>query len=235
MEYLSPHIEKKASDGQTVIVIILAAIFGLWRSTFGTPGFFDHYLSGFLGLSAGGFGGYAYFFITQGIVGFVIPVFVLVVLFKRRPADIGLGLGDVKFALIALLIYIPVVTVGCWFLSKQAAFHTTYPMFKAVVGNRALFVIYELLFLIYFIGWEYLWRGFLLFGTAPTFGRYAILIQMLPFAALHATKPAPEAYLSIVGALLVGALVWRCRSFWIAVPIHAYQMLIMDVFCSLNR
>lgn len=214
--------------------MILAAFFGMWRSTFGAPDFFDQHFASFLGAGDGGIGGYAYFFITQGLVGFALPVFVLMVIFKRRPQEIGLGLGDVKFALTAFAVYLPIVTAGCWFLSRQSAFQDTYPMLRAATGNWTLFIIYELLFLVYFIGWEYLWRGFLLFGTAPTFGRYSIVIQMLPFAALHATKPAPEAYLSIVGALLVGALVWRCRSFWIAVPIHAYQMLMMDLFCSLR-
>jgi hypothetical protein len=32
----------------------------------------------------------------------------------------------------------------------------------------------------------------------------------------------------------LGALVWRARSFWIAVPIHAAQMMILDLWCSLR-
>lgn len=221
-------------DRQTVTVIVLAAVLGMWRSTFGTAAFFDQHLSGYLGVAAGGLAGFAYSFLTQGIIGFGIPVIVLMVFFRRRPAEIGLGLGDVKFALAAFAVYAPLVTIGCWFLSKQIVFQNTYPMFRAVIGDVRLFITYELLFLVYMIGWEYLWRGFLLFGTAPVFGRTAILIQMLPFAGLHAAKPPAEAYLSIVGALLIGALVWRCRSFWIAVPIHAFQMLVMDIFCILR-
>jgi len=38
----------------------------------------------------------------------------------------------------------------------------------------------------------------------------------------------------VAGGLALGALVWRCRSFWIAVPIHAVQMLILDLWCSLR-
>ena len=84
------------------------------------------------------------------------------------------------------------------------------------------------------MGWEYLWRGFVLFGTAPTLGLYAIFVQALPFAALHVTKPWPEALLSIVGGIALGALVWRCRSFWIAVPIHAAQMMLLDFWSALR-
>ena len=92
----------------------------------------------------------------------------------------------------------------------------------------------EAFFLFYWVGWEYLWRGFVLFGTAPRFGLYAIIIQALPFAVLHFNKPFPEAMLSLVGGVALGGLVWRCRSFWIAVPIHAAQMMILDLWCSLR-
>jgi uncharacterized protein len=75
-----------------------------------------------------------------------------------------------------------------------------------------------------------------LFGTAPAVGPViAIVIQTVPFAILHATKPPAEAFLSILGGLLLGALVWRCRSFWIAVPIHAAQMLILDLWSTLRQ
>ena len=44
----------------------------------------------------------------------------------------------------------------------------------------------------------------------------------------------PSDWKSILGALVLGAVVWRCRSFWIAVPFHAFQMLAMDFFCTLR-
>ena len=100
--------------------------------------------------------------------------------------------------------------------------------------NWGIFLLYQALFLFYWVGWEYLWRGFMLFGTARVFGVYAIFIQTIPFALLHLNKPLAESLLSIVGGIALGGLVWRCRSFWIAVPIHFVQMLILDLWCSLR-
>jgi hypothetical protein len=102
------------------------------------------------------------------------------------------------------------------------------------VRHWGVFVVFELWFVLYWLGWEYLWRGFVLFGTARRFGHYAIIIQMVPFALLHLYKPLPEALLSVVGGVALGILVWRCRSFWIAVPIHALQMLFMDLWFVLR-
>ncbi len=74
----------------------------------------------------------------------------------------------------------------------------------------------------------------MLFGTAHTFGVHAIFVQALPFALLHVDKPTIELGLSLLGGIVLGAVVWRCRSFWIAVPIHFIQMLALDFWCSLR-
>ena len=51
---------------------------------------------------------------------------------------------------------------------------------------------------------------------------------------MHMQKPTSELVLSLVGGVVLGALVWRCRAFWIAVPIHSVQMLALDFWCSLR-
>jgi hypothetical protein len=170
----------------------------------------------------------------QGVLGFLIPVLVLIFVFRRKPREIGLGAGDWKLATTLAVIYIPLVVVGTWFLSDSPAFQAKYPHYGPAASDWQVFLIYEILFLFYWVGWEYLWRGFMLFGTARVFGVYAILVQTIPFALLHLNKPLPESLLSIVGGIALGALVWRCRSFWIAVPIHFAQMFILDLWCALR-
>ncbi len=223
-----------ALDRQTVVVLTLAAVLGMWKYTFGGRSYFRRELAEVVGVDGDGFWGWAYQFGTQGLTGLVLPALVLLLVFKRRPGEIGLGLGDWKLGGTLLGLYLPVVLAGCWVLSAQESFQHKYPLYRAVAEDWQVFLFYELLFLMYWLGWEYLWRGFVLFGTAHTLGHWAIFVQMLPFAALHAQKPAPEAYLSIVGALVLGAVVWRCRSFWIAVPFHAVQMMAIDFCCTLR-
>ena len=222
-------------DGQTVFVMTMAGLMIVLQFSLGSrsffrreiaPGLFDESLHGLLG--------WGWWFSIQGITGFVLPVLCLILIFKKKPAEIGLGLGDWKLASLLAACYIPLVIVGTWILSDSVSFQTQYPHYQPAAFNWTYFWIYELLFIFYWIGWEYLWRGFLLFGTAHSFGVHAIFVQMVPFAALHVDKPLPEAVLSIVGGIALGILVWRCRSFWIAVPIHAAQMLILDFWCSVR-
>ncbi len=221
-------------DRQMVVVLISAVVLIFLQLQFGNRLFFwDHIADAFDPDDQELFA-WIWWFGIQGITGFLIPVLILTVGFKRKPSEIGLGLGDWKLATILALVYAVPVIIGTWVLSNGADFQAQYPHFEGAESKWTVFLIYEAAFLCYWLGWEYLWRGFVLFGTAPAFGAGAIVVQMVPFALLHAGKPAAETYLSILGGLALGVLVWRCRSFWIAIPIHAFQMLMLDFWCTLR-
>jgi hypothetical protein len=224
----------RALDGQTVFVLVACIVLMIVQETLGSHRFFRAELASSFAEEHRALLSWAWWFGIQGLTGFVLPVLSLVVLFRRRPAEIGLGRGDARLASILALLYLPFVAAGTWVLSDDPAFQAMYPHLQEAAYDWRVFLVYEALFLFYWLGWEYLWRGFVLFGTARTFGLYAIFIQTIPFALLHLDKPLAEALLSIAGGLALGALVWRCRSFWIAVPIHAAQMLILDFWCTLR-
>ena len=221
-------------DGQTTFVLTSAAVLVVLQFILGDRGLFRTHLASFLPPDWHGLAGWGWWFGMQGLLGFVVPAVAFRALFADNRAEMGLGLGDWRVASVVAALYLPVVAVGTWVLSDGAAFQEQYPHYQPATRDWGLFLIYEALFLFYWIGWEYLWRGFVLFGTAPAFGLSAIFVQALPFAALHVTKPWPEALLSVVGGIALGALVWRCRSFWIAVPIHAAQMMLLDLWCTLR-
>lgn len=222
-------------DVQAAVVLSVAALAVIVHAAFGSRRFFQETIGAQVtSTDLRGLLSWGWWFVVQGVAGFVVPVLILVVAFRRKIGEIGLGIGDWKFALSLGAAYLPLVVVGTWILSDQASFQANYPHFRPARHAWSLFLAYEVLFLFYWVGWEYLWRGFVLFGTAPAFGINAIFVQAMPFAILHMNKPLPEALLSVVGGVAIGALVWRCRSFWIAVPIHAAQMLALDFFCTLR-
>lgn len=221
-------------DRQTAFVLIAAGLLVILQDALGSRRVFQDEFGQFFPDSWRAFMGWAWWFGIQGITGFILPAAALLFIFRRRPAHIGLGPGDWRFGLGVAAFYLPAVVVATWFLSDSPAFQANYPHYQPASSDWQIFVLYELIFLMYWIGWEYLWRGFVLFGTAHTLGLYAIFVQAVPFTILHLDKPLPEAVLSLVGGIALGALVWRCRSFWIAVPIHAAQMMVLDFWCTMR-
>jgi len=221
-------------DRQAAFVLLTAALLVIFQMHWGDRSFFRTEIAPLLDVDGRGLASWVWWFGMQGVLGFLLPVCILKWGFKLSWSAMGLGLGDYQFALKITALYLPLVLIGTWILSASPSFQSNYPHYVPAGQNWSIFLIYEAFFLLYWVGWEYLWRGFVLFGTARAFGVMAIFIQAMPFAIMHFDKPFPEALLSVVGGVALGAVVWRTRSFWIAVPIHAAQMVILDFWCSLR-
>lgn len=97
------------------------------------------------------------------------------------------------------------------------------------------FVVAELSFGLFFIFWEYFFRGYMLFVLEKKTGfLIANLIQAMAFAFMHLGKPELEVYSSLVGGLIIGWLCYRSRSFLPAFLIHWGIQTTMDLFAVLH-
>lgn len=134
----------------------------------------------------------------------------------RRPVGILLGLT---------LVCIPIVA---WLFPEFVSF---YPRYKAArAGSVSALVAYQVAMGLYMFSWEYLFRGFMLFGLARWTGPIAaILIQAYPFFLLHEGKPEPEFAISWFGGLLMGWLCWRAGCMWPSFLLHWVLYATMEV------
>jgi membrane protease YdiL (CAAX protease family) len=69
-------------------------------------------------------------------------------------------------------------------------------------------------------GWEFLFRGWLLFGYARRFGADGLWLQAVPFALAHVGKPELETLSTIFGGFAFGWVAWRTKSFVYPLIIH---------------
>jgi hypothetical protein len=81
-------------------------------------------------------------------------------------------------------------------------------------------------------GWEFLFRGFLIFALYPVCGPYAILLQAVPFTIAHFGKPQLETLSCIFGGSLFGYVAWRTRSFLYPFLIHWYLATVTILFAA---
>jgi membrane protease YdiL (CAAX protease family) len=63
------------------------------------------------------------------------------------------------------------------------------------------------------IGWEFFFRGWILFAYAKKFGPEALWLQAVPFAMAHIGKPEVETLSTIFGGFAFGWIAWRTHSF----------------------
>lgn len=96
-------------------------------------------------------------------------------------------------------------------------------------------LLYEIGCALYFVGWEYFYRGFLTISLYRPLGIHAIFVGNIPFVLMHAGKPFPEALGSIVAGVALGLFALRARSFWYGWLLHALIAASMDLLAIQQR
>jgi hypothetical protein len=170
-----------------------------------------------------------YCLLLDFIIFFVIPLLIIKFLFKEKLTHYGINLNNksagLKISIIAIAVMLPVV----WVVSSLPGFQEAYPNCSMVRDSWYLFIIYEICLILYMFSWEFIWRGFTLFGLEKIFGFYAIFIQMIPFTILHNGKPAAETFGSILAGFFLGLLAIRTRSILYGLIIHIAVMFMIDI------
>jgi membrane protease YdiL (CAAX protease family) len=167
---------------------------------------------------------------------FAVPFLVMVLLFQKDPGELGLQLGDTAYGWRALVIGVPVALVVAYVSSASPAMQSEYPQAKSTMRRPLTFLIAEACYLIYYLGWEYLFRGFMLFGLAQGYGAApAILVQTIPSALVHIGKPAVESFAAIVAGVVFGYVALRTRSILYPFVIHATIGIALDVSSTLRQ
>ncbi|NCP88244.1 MAG: hypothetical protein CO094_05110 [Anaerolineae bacterium CG_4_9_14_3_um_filter_57_17] len=147
----------------------------------------------------------------------VVPLLIILLFFRQSPADYGFRLGDWKAGLALTLGAIAILTPILWLLVRGDLSMRSYyaPLLTGAIP-LPLLTFLEL------FGWEFLFRGWLLFGYERKFGGDALWLQAVPFALAHIGKPEVETLSTIFGGFAFGWLAWRTRSFLYPFLIHWY-------------
>ena len=173
---------------------------------------------------------YYYWFLTTAFTLLLVPLLVAKFGTTERLKDYGLQLGNQKLGWgvtgVAWGLMIPVVILA---VIVYPPFVAKYPLSKVVANSWQAFLLYQLAYGVYMFSWEFFFRGFMLFGLERKFGNYSILIQTIPFAVMHYSKPLPEALGSIIAGVLLGVLALETRSFIYGAAIHWLVAMTMDV------
>lgn len=151
----------------------------------------------------------------------------------------GRGLG-LYAALIAVMI--PALYVA----SQRPDFAGTYPLLRpthvadngtvvATQWTAGLLGAYWLCYVVILFSTEFLFRGVLLFSLESRLGLAAVGVSVLPYCLIHAHKPLPEAFGSIVAGYVLGYLAIRTRSIGGGVLVHCAVAIGMDVMALIAQ
>ena len=177
---------------------------------------------------------YLYWFIGDFFTFFILGVVIIKLGLKEQLRDFGLRFGDLKTGLSFSFLFLFVMIILVWFVSATPAFAEKYPHLSSAKSDWNTLLIYEAGMLLYMFAWEFMWRGFMLFGLEKKFGYYSVLMQMIPFLILHNGKPFLETFGAIFGGIALGVLALRTRSIYYCIIVHIGVRYSIDFISTLR-
>ena len=138
----------------------------------------------------------------------------------RRVTALGLTIGNWKTGRWLLLAGMPVALLVGFLSADSPALAAEYPL-GPVTRALGSFLPHALGYLVYYVGFEFFFRGFLLLGLQERLGaRRANLLQSVLAVIIHAGKPISEVAAAFPGSLVFGWLTLRTGSIWYSVALH---------------
>ena len=139
------------------------------------------------------------------ILYFVIPLLLIFILFRENPKKYGFSLGDWRLGLtytaLGILFMAPII----YYLGSGNASMRVY--YGGLLSGLPWTTFLDL------IGWEFFFRGLILFAYMRRFGHDALWLQAVPFALAHIGKPGVETLSTIFGGFAFGWVAYRTKSF----------------------
>jgi len=153
-------------------------------------------------------------YLDRVILYLIIPFFFILIIFRESPHAYGFTVGDWKAGLVITFVGIILMTPVILVLGfHNASMNEYYKSWQASLPWKIFLDLF---------GWEFFFRGWILFGYARKFGSEALWLQAVPFALAHIGKPEVETLSTIFGGFAFGWVAWRSRSFLYPLLIHWY-------------
>jgi membrane protease YdiL (CAAX protease family) len=156
----------------------------------------------------------------------LVPLAAGFLLFRDKPWDYGIRIGHWKPAIILIAICLAAMALINYSASKMPDFRSYYHM-HAIDWPKFLFDS-----ALYMFAWEFLFRGYMLFGLEKSIGKMAIFVQTIPFVLLHFGKPFLETLACIPSGFIAGYIAYRTRSFLPCFVIHFGMYVLMYFYAS---
>jgi membrane protease YdiL (CAAX protease family) len=164
---------------------------------------------------------------TELIYYLLVPLAAGFLFFRDKPWDYGIRVGRWKPSIILIAGCLAAMALILYEVGKMPEFRSYYH--KDVIDWSELLLDAAL----YMFAWEFLFRGYMLFGLEKSIGKGAIFVQAIPFVLLHFGKPFLETLACIPGGFILGYVAYRTRSFLPCFIIHFGIYVMMFFFTNL--
>jgi membrane protease YdiL (CAAX protease family) len=241
--------------GKGAVYIVLASLSCLLFSTF-TPPFLTPEAASripVIGALPGDLPGYWARFALSFLLFGVAPA-AMALAFREKPTTLGINFRTPILRKPWFWLLIPLAALGGAMGAITLDLGSYYPYSRDLIGRvresglGPFFGHYAAYFFLYYVPWEFFFRGFLLFpfliaaerafaiakaARDPAFGMVlaaVVFFQTMPSTLGHLGHPLPELVAAVTAGLFFGVLAWKTRSIIPGLLLHAAMGFGTDLF-----
>jgi len=169
-----------------------------------------------------------------------VPILVVLVA-APSPRDflwfVGLTPGHFGAGLLFVAVGVPIALVVGFIGSRDPAMQAQYPFSKEACADLKKFIRFETAyFCLYYLPWEFVFRGILFFPLIPMVGVIpALALQTIISTLYHFGHPPAEIFAALGAGVIFGLIAYATGSIFYAAIIHATVGIGNDVFLYIRR
>ncbi len=146
--------------------------------------------------------------------------------------SLGFAPGRVGRGLLIAGCGAPLAVLAGYVGSRTRGLRRFYPFSKKACRSDRTFLAYETAFLcLYYVPWEFLYRGLLFFPLVPAVGLVpALSFQTIVSTLYHLEHPVTEIFAALGAGFLFGGIAYVTHSFFYTIFLHALVGMSTDFF-----
>jgi len=173
----------------------------------------------------------------QSIILYLGAPFLYAYLFEKEVLTSSYyGLIKTKFDMNPYWVMLAMMFPLIVWASYQPTFLEVYPRYRPSEAESYLGVsawvtvgIYEITYILQFIGIEVFFRGFFVWTLSRWLGVYAVFPMVSCYMVLHFGKPLAECIGSVLGGYVLGIIAYETKSVWGGIGLHIGIALLMEL------
>jgi membrane protease YdiL (CAAX protease family) len=151
----------------------------------------------------------------------LVPTLVILLVFQMPVNNFGSNTDNLAKSIIWWTPAVLLVVAINYFASRNTNNLSQYPQIRVKQWNSGLITLSALSWIAYLAGYEFLFRGFLLFSCLGSFGFWpAIIINICLYSLAH----LPKGYRETIGSIFLGFIMsystLSLGSIWFALLVH---------------
>jgi len=181
-------------------------------------------------------GGVHYKRVSAFLIFGLFPLLLAKFVYRENLRQFGFSFSSTRLHPFVILTTIFAVFPVVLLSSKKASIRGQYPEVKSALISKRSFAISTLTYVLYYFGYEGLFRGFLLFGLRGYTGDWVATMVSMSFTTLtHVHTPALVFIGSVSSGVIFPYLVFLSNSIWPVFVVHSLIGVGTDWLCVRAR